>query len=1089
MRSEPPGIVLRQIRTLWDEGRVGAISDEELLERFAGRHGGPDEIAFEALILRHGPMVLGVCRRVLRDPHEAEDAFQATFLILARQAGSIRKGEVLGGWLCRVAYRVAARSRALAVRRGAIEQPGLIPSGAAPPDQLAERDDLCAAILAEVQLLPEKYRLPVQLCYLEGQTHDEAARQLAWPVGTVRTRLGWARDRLRVSLARRGLALSAGLLGTALISLKATAQVPAPLVEATVAAAVGRASGTAAATLAAGVLRAMLMLKLKLAVVVIVAAGSLAGAALPFARARVGRANPVVAAPAGRGQEPATAREVRTVFFRVVDREAKQPVPGVTLKVWIDGKMARQQVTDESGRMVIALPEKEPERLTITARKDGLVPMRVYLRHFAAKETEIPRSYTLAMERGTSIGGIVRDEEGRPIEGVAVSLYEDGPEDRGREALDFDGITARTDAQGRWHLDFIPAGLDLGHLHFTFAHPDFVSWIDASNNQSILSPEQLRSRSGVVVLRKGLPVTGRVLDRDGRPIAGASVRLGDPFRHVTAWVTTIKTDAKGRFRIGNTALREAPLSVQAAGYAPELVPVKVQPDLPPVEFRLGPGRTIRGRVIDDRGRPVPGATVAASQWRGHQTLDWRVETDAEGRFRWDDAPSDAVSLVVFKAGYDGMTRIAEPTGQDLVLSIVPSRELRIRGTVTDAETGRPIETFTVVPGTEIGGPTLWTVEFAKVRHGGRYEFSFSEMGTQPHRARIEAMGYLPAISPAYPHNAGEKVFDVRLVKGEWVAGVVHGTDGRPLAGAEVVVATAPGLDIDGGKSYQRIYHPHLVTGPDGRFAFSPPDGPYRIVALHELGYAEATGERLAESREMVIEPWGRVEGTLRVAGQPRPNETVIASVNDEPIEHQGPGVHYQSRAQTDANGRFVIERVTPGDVCVQWQLRGQSAQIDQDRYYQPEFLDVRPGRTARVDLVQEGGRPLVGRVVRPDAVGQAFGPNDGNSFLIPKRPEVPYPPDLTERREWLARWRLTEAGRTYSHRRRGFGRSLRIQPDGSFRMNEVQPGEYELHVSVAGYAELVREVVVPKPAPGQDAGPVDLGALNLKRFGPPDAGR
>jgi hypothetical protein len=110
---------------------------------------------------------------------------------------------------------------------------------------------------------------------------------------------------------------------------------------------------------------------------------------------------------------------------------------------------------------------------------------------------------------------------------------------------------------------------------------------------------------------------------------------------------------------------------------------------------------------------------------------------------------------------------------------------------------------------------------------------------------------------------------------------------------------------------------------------------------------------------------------------------------------------------------------------------------------------------------------------------------------MPKRTKVPYPPDLAkgELREWLARWRLTEAARTYRHRRRGFGHSLRIRPDGSFRMDEVQPGEYELHVRVSGHAELVREVVVPEPAPGQDAGPVDLGTLKLERFGPPDAGR
>src|SRR5262249_26521368 len=155
-----------------------------LLERFASR-GGAGEAAFEAIVLRHGPMVLGVCRRVLRESHDVEDAFQATFLILARRAGAIRKGEVLGGWLCRVAYRVAARARALAARRGGNE-PRERMASSPPPEELVERDDLSAAILGEVQLLPEKYRLPVQLCYLEGRTHDEAASELAWPVGTVR---------------------------------------------------------------------------------------------------------------------------------------------------------------------------------------------------------------------------------------------------------------------------------------------------------------------------------------------------------------------------------------------------------------------------------------------------------------------------------------------------------------------------------------------------------------------------------------------------------------------------------------------------------------------------------------------------------------------------------------------------------------------------------------------------------------------------------------------------------------------------------------------------------------------------------------
>lgn len=120
-------IVLGPIRTLFDEGRIGTMTDEQLLERFIARRAQAAEadeaadVAFEVVVMRHGPMVLGVCRRILRDPHEVEDAFQATFLILARRAGSIRKGDALGGWLRKVAHRVAAKAKALSVRRGELE--------------------------------------------------------------------------------------------------------------------------------------------------------------------------------------------------------------------------------------------------------------------------------------------------------------------------------------------------------------------------------------------------------------------------------------------------------------------------------------------------------------------------------------------------------------------------------------------------------------------------------------------------------------------------------------------------------------------------------------------------------------------------------------------------------------------------------------------------------------------------------------------------------------------------------------------------------------------------------------------------------
>ena len=210
-----------------------------MLERFLNADEIDSEQAFTALVERHGPMVLGVCRHVLGQHHDAEDAFQATFLVLARKGASIRNRRVLAGWLHEVAHRIAVKARAGAVRRRTIERQGLAMS---PPafeqdnqDEAAAWGELRPVLHAEVERLPERYRLPVVLSYLEGKTNEEVAALLRWPVGTVKGRLSRARDLLRSRLARRGMALSAAFLLTALSRGTVFAEVvPAELVRRTV---------------------------------------------------------------------------------------------------------------------------------------------------------------------------------------------------------------------------------------------------------------------------------------------------------------------------------------------------------------------------------------------------------------------------------------------------------------------------------------------------------------------------------------------------------------------------------------------------------------------------------------------------------------------------------------------------------------------------------------------------------------------------------------------------------------------------------------------------------------------------------------
>src|SRR5262245_22663606 len=198
--------VIRFLRHLAAVHGAADRPDGQLLHRFASQG---DEGAFAALVRRHGPMVLAVCRRVLNDTHAAEDCFQATFLTLARKAGSLRQPESLGPWLYGVACRTALKAKEQAARRRASERLAAVTGSRQAPDEFAA-SDLRHALDEAIVALPEKYRTPVVLHCLQGLTLAEVARQLACPAGTVATRLARAREQLRARLTRRGLMLSAG---------------------------------------------------------------------------------------------------------------------------------------------------------------------------------------------------------------------------------------------------------------------------------------------------------------------------------------------------------------------------------------------------------------------------------------------------------------------------------------------------------------------------------------------------------------------------------------------------------------------------------------------------------------------------------------------------------------------------------------------------------------------------------------------------------------------------------------------------------------------------------------------------------------
>ena len=241
MSSAQVGAVLRHIRRLATARHDPEVPDDQLLERFARRR---DEEAFAALLRRHGPMVLGVCKSILRDAHDADDAFQAAFLLLAQKAGSIHRREAVSGWLYRVAYHLAVRAQANAARRRIHERRAVTMPSADPVLEMSLRE-VRAALFEELEGLPEQYRATLVLCGLEEKSLDEAARLLGWTKGAVKGRLQRGRQLLRTRLRRRGLELPGLLFATALALNSSSAQVPAALADSTLRAAVKVAAGGA----------------------------------------------------------------------------------------------------------------------------------------------------------------------------------------------------------------------------------------------------------------------------------------------------------------------------------------------------------------------------------------------------------------------------------------------------------------------------------------------------------------------------------------------------------------------------------------------------------------------------------------------------------------------------------------------------------------------------------------------------------------------------------------------------------------------------------------------------------------------------
>jgi RNA polymerase sigma factor (sigma-70 family) len=666
--------VLEHVCNLVNTEETRRLSDRQLLHLYLEDR---SQDAFAELLRRHQRMVWNVCRGALPCREDAEDAFQATFVVLARKSGSIRKYDSLASWLHGVAHRVALRARRDAARRQARDRQAS--AMAQPTQRVSEKtwSDVQAALSAEVERLPAKFKAPFVLCHLEGKSMAEAAEQLGWKAGTVSGRLTQARKLLEKGLARHGLSLATVLMTAAISHDAASAAIPAQAAEAAMRAAMLIAAGQGpapaisakAAVLAQGVLRTMLATKAKLTLIAVALGAALFGSALLGSGVLAGVTKAVVSGQSAVGSKDEPAREA---VAELASLEYQQPAH-------FNGKVTGPDQKPLSGARVFVVP-------------------------------------------------------------FHGDIKEAGP------------IRARTDSAGRFAfdaadmtytaLDNLPArreGLVIATAD-GYAPDWFHSWGHATGSGLRTHWDPVKGAALSLQLAKDdVPIRGRILDPEGRPLGGARVKvtrlqiprgrdLGAYLDLVTkehallisidyerelhrphllpGFIAEAQTDADGRFTLtGVGRERLAGLSVSAPGFVESHVTVMTR-DAPDVDVfpidgkatsvihgadftvKLRQGRTIAGVVRDrDTREPIAGMSVGLgrAKYPRDGVFSHRTVTDVNGRFKITGVDPSLP---------DWMTEKGKPY---LVAESAPGLPYLSAGTLVEGETPALIECQRGIP--------------------------------------------------------------------------------------------------------------------------------------------------------------------------------------------------------------------------------------------------------------------------------------------------------------------------------------------------------------------------------------------------------
>jgi len=750
---------------------------------------------------------------------------------------------------------------------------------------------------------------------------------------------------------------------------------------------------------------------------------------------------PKAEAPANPGQLEVQAISAKTI----------SSLEGVSISYYgrFDGKLIEGTVTtDNNGRAKIEWPAKATINfLKLTASKSKYVPIHIHWNE-AKHPVTLPAFKELKFASGTTIGGLVRDEAGQPIRGVQINIAAPSTESE-QSNLYFTLGTPKTDNEGRWRLDEAPA--NFAGLLVQAKHPQYLPLLG--------SP--IRNIDSLLVLKKGVTVKGHVVDSSGNPIKGARAAFGPDL-----WAShppQATTDEHGNFALENCDREPSIVTVQADGFAPELREVRPEGQPAPLKFELGPAATLRVKVVNAQGQPIAGAFFATDTWRGHRSIQFRANSDKDGRIEWRSAPKDVVLCDLGKEGYAAQRHVpltASNQEQVITLGHAPTITGFVVGfAVTGAKSEQPM------PGTQII-PGYRSEEKTDTYYDGHYTLKFNKTRAT-YLLRVDAPGDKPVESRLFLSNERKATYDFVLQRSDELSGTVFGTDGRAAADVQVALATREHrVQLSQGGFQRNDNVPIVKTGPDGRFAIVAPNDEFVLVALSDAGYAEIRSDEFAKRKTLSLQPWGKIEGLALIGKKPAANQEILFNS----LRHTTSVLYVFNNHHTRTNeqGRFTFDRVVPGPGSVSRYLitvfQGGRARSTP---YGIETVEVKAGATTEVRLGGKG-RPVIGRVVL-----------DGT----PKAPV-----DWRYNEPVVIQQLPTQSGQgTGVWNRLGSG----IDKEGRFRVEDVPAGRYDLTIPVnqapnpesfgsgAKIGDATLSITVPE---GPQDEPIDLGEIKARLF-------